>query len=91
MVTIVDALTQVDPADGTAKYVIEADAISELRSKDAANMVINDASAKGLSKAGISQLGPSAYPVDGSGQPIHDLNGGKPAKYRMDVELRCSR
>jgi len=91
MIRIVEDSVVINPSDGTGKYVIEGDNIPELRSRDAANLVINHAAVNGLTRAGISQHGPSAYPVGPDGNPIQELKGGAPSKFRMDIELRQPR
>jgi hypothetical protein len=69
--------------------VLESDSDELLKSANVRNFVLQQAQAKGLSRAGLSNE-PCIYPVTSSGEPINPLGGPKEAsvaKYRGEYKV----
>lgn len=87
---IVDELTVISPAARTAEFVLETADPNDFLKREAADMVIDAAARGGLPNAGISERGPSAYPVNKDGTPLTEIKAGTPSNFRMDFKLRAS-
>lgn len=87
---IIDEATVISPSSRTAQFVLESDDPMEFMQREAADMVIDAAARGGLPNAGISERGPSAYPVNQDGSPLTEIKAGKASKFRMDFKLRAS-
>lgn len=84
MISIVDDLSVVTNTRG--EFVVAGNSVEELLSPDAANVVLKEAAAKGLSRPGVSNAG-GPYPVDAEGKTDDDLlmsKRGPVAGYRRD-------
>lgn len=84
MLSIVDDLSVVTNTRG--EFVVAGDNVEELLSPTAANLVLKEAAAKGLSRPGVSNAG-GPYPVDADGKTDDDLllsKRGPVAGYRRD-------
>lgn len=84
MLSIVDDLSVVTNTRG--EFVVTGNNVEELLSPAAANLVLKEAAAKGLSRPGVSNAG-GPYPVDAEGKTDDDLlmsKRGPVAGYRRD-------
>lgn len=84
MVSIIEDLSVVTNTRG--EFVVASPSVEALLSPDAANLVLKEAAARGLSRPGVSNAG-GPYPVDAEGKTDDALlmgQRGPVAGYRRD-------
>lgn len=85
-------IVAVETNDRQGTFIVEAESPEKVLSRDAKDMVLKEAAARGLSRPGLSG-GESAYPVDAAGNTSDELilgQAGAAAAFRADYRVTAS-